>query len=154
MQEPVFSQEYLEVTARLLGKDISNITPEQLVSYESVLYDLNMGFYTTETQTPFSSVGYFKEENEFYHPLSLKETGKRYGFNKLEQMFPIDTFLKLPACMVDDLIEGLTEGKQARAKVDQRLEKESGGGDGGVTREEQEAYSHLHKLLSKMMKTE
>lgn len=86
--------------------------------YEHMLYDFNMQFYTAATKTPFSGIQYFKEESEFYHPWSIKETMKIFGYNKLHEVMPLDVFVGLPMFMLDDAIDGLTKGRDARFKFD------------------------------------
>lgn len=114
-----------------------------------MLYDFNMGYYRTETMTPFSSVAYIKEENEFYHPLSFEETGKRYGFNKLHDVIPMETYLKLPAFMVDDFLNGITKGKEQRFKLD----KDKAPADGDVPNAEMRNVAlQLESILKTMNK--
>lgn len=125
MTTPGFSPEYLRVSINLLGKDIRSLSPDRVDRYERMLYDFNMGHYTAETMTPFSSVLFQKSEYAFYHPLSLHEAMKRYGFNKLEGIIPMDVYLNLPASMIDETIEGITEGKKARFEADKRKEAEN-----------------------------
>lgn len=148
MAAPSFSAEYMRVSTGLLGKDISNITPEQLQRYERMLYDFNMGYYRADTMNPWSSVAFIKEENEYYHPLSFEETGKRYGFNKLHEVIPMDAYLKLPAYMVDDFISGITKGKEQRFKVDKAQNPEDGGGN----IELKDVAGQLADILKKMNK--
>ena len=147
MSAPEFSPEYIRVSHNLLGKDISNLSAEKLERYQRMLYDFNMGHYTAATKTPFSSIAVYKSETRFYHPFSIEETFKRYGFNKLEDIIPMETYLKLPACMIDDVIDGITEGKKNRFEADKRAEAELPG-----DKKQDTEISNLASLLTEVMK--
>jgi hypothetical protein len=89
-----------------------------MVFSESMLHDLNMNYYNTKTKTPFSSVQYFKEEHEYYHPWSLKSSGKMFGFHKLHEVISLKDFMEWPMCVTDELLDGITEGRNERDKLD------------------------------------
>ena len=106
------------INAKLLGASMDHLPEEALVFNELMMYDFNMGYYTPNKQTPFSSVGYFKEENEFIHPWSIESSGKQYGYHKLHEIIPLKDFMEMPAFIVDELVEAVTQGKIARDKED------------------------------------
>lgn len=93
-----------------LGNGNVGLTDFTIKLNESALHDINMGYYTRKTITPFTSVGYFEEENKFYHPWSIFEQGKKYGSLKLKEVIPIKDYLELPGFIVDDLIDGISKG--------------------------------------------
>lgn len=106
----------------LVGKDISGLNGDALLFNESMLYDINMGFYKPEGITPFSSSEYRSIEHEYTHPWSLKETGRFFGLHKLKDLIPLKDFVTLPNCVLDDLIAGVTQGETDRLELDRQYE--------------------------------
>lgn len=88
--------------------------PESLYFNERMLYDFNMGYYSPKTQNPFSSVGWFKEENEYFHPYSLSLAGETYGYHKLQELMPIKDFFEMPNVIVEEILDSVSRGLKKR----------------------------------------
>lgn len=105
--------EYKAFNRNLLGKPTSSNKDSQEL-YDGILYDFSMGYYTHLSMNPFSSTEYFSVESECVHPFSFDNIGWKYGYNKLEQILPLDVYLNLPAAFVDPVISGIVRGKTER----------------------------------------
>lgn len=100
-------------TKHLLGsKPHSNPDTQQL--HDEILYDFDMGYYTPMEVDPFTSTAYHAVENEFYHPFSFEEIGRKYGLNKLEEFISLEAYLRMPAAFVDPILAGVVKGKIQR----------------------------------------
>lgn len=102
----------------LLGKKLDGILPETMVNNERLMYHMNMGFYTPQTQTPHSSVAYHEAEHKFYHPWSNHSFAKQYGYSRIKEIMPLKDYMMLPSCQVDEWIEGVVEGESARFELE------------------------------------
>lgn len=92
-----------------------------------------MGYYRFKERTPFDSVGFHSAENDYYHEYSLKEVGRRYAFNKLNELLPLKEYLELPLHTLPDMIEGLREGTFERYQWDERQKAKE---NNGLTQEQ------------------
>lgn len=97
---------------------MDGVLQESLLFNESMLHDLNMGYYDLKTMTPHSSVGYFPAEHKFFHPWSLHSFGKEYGYAKLKEVIPLRDYMTLPNVVVEALIDGIVEGERQRFEDD------------------------------------
>lgn len=102
----------------MLGKSTKEMLPETLYFNERMLYDFNMEYYTPKNQDPFSSVGWFKEENEYFHPLSLSMSGETYGYHKLHEIMPIKDFFEMPNVMVEEILDSVSRGLKKREEAE------------------------------------
>ena len=110
---------YRGITRNLAGKSTKGISPEKVERYEYMLHDINMGYVKKPNERkPHDSVKFFKAENQYNHPLSIYQVFKRYGYNNLSDLMPLDVYLTLPASIVDDALDGLASGKTTRMKHD------------------------------------
>jgi hypothetical protein len=107
-----------QVNNQLLGKSTKGLTPEAMIFNESMLHDLNMNYYTPANMDPFSSVAYIPVEHEFTHEWSIKAVAKKYGFYKLHEIMPLRDYMEMPMFLIDDLIQGVGEGRSQRDKID------------------------------------
>lgn len=91
-----------------------------MLLYEELLHDLNMNYYSLkDINDPHSSIGYYEKENEYYHPFSLHEVGKSYGYNKLQDIIPLKDYLDSPPSLLDPVIEGIIAGRTLRETRDE-----------------------------------
>lgn len=88
-----------------------------------MLHDLDMGYYTLEDRTPFSSIEWFEEENNYTHEFALEESARLYAFNKLQDYLPLELYLNLPTIVCDDIITGLVKGRAERHKFEEEQRK-------------------------------
>ena len=107
-----------------------------MVFNESLLHDLNMGYYTLKTRTPHSSVGYNSDENKFFHQWSLESAGKEYGYAKLKELIPLHDYLTLPNSIVEEIIVGIVEGERERFQQDKEKQQEPDASKDGLTKEQ------------------
>lgn len=116
-----YSEDYRKVLHQLLGKPISEIDEDSLLLYGEMLYDLNMNYYgLNDVNNLHSSIGYFDKENEYYHPFSLKEVGKSFGYNKLSEIITLKDYLDGNPSLMDPVIEGIIEGQMLRYERDEQ----------------------------------
>jgi hypothetical protein len=106
------------VTKQLLGRSTKHMLPEALALNEKMMVDLNLEYYNQKTRTPFSSIGYFSAENDFFHPWSLEQIGEHYGYHKLKELMDPKDFLTLPAVVVDEFLEAVSSGLNKREKAE------------------------------------
>lgn len=110
----------------LVGKDISSLDGDTLLFNESMLFDFNMGYYNARTLEPFSSAEYRKESNDYYHPWSIRESGRFYGLNRLKDTISLKDFMTFPNCHLTELLEGVSTGETERHEMDQAQETRGG----------------------------
>ena len=116
-----YSENYSRVLKQLLGKPISELDEDSLLLYEEMLYDLNMNYYDlSDINNLHSSIGYYDKENEYYHPFSLKEVGKSFGYNKLSEIMTLKDYLEGNPSLMDPVIEGIIEGQKLRYDRDEQ----------------------------------
>lgn len=90
---------------------------------ESMLHDLDMGYYELDEKDPFRSIRWVKEENAYNHQFSLEEIGREYAFNRLQEYIPLELYLNLPNVILEDLINGLINGRNERHLHDEEIKK-------------------------------
>lgn len=113
---------------------------------ENILYDINMGYYAPNEIKPHSSVLYHHKESKYVHPLSLVQSTRKYAYSKLQDVLPLDLYLELPYCMIEDLLEGLRIGTEERYKDDEHRKQQM-----GKTQEEREA-DQMEREAQQMMR--
>lgn len=131
----------MAVSKLLLGVNLNEDKYAPTGLQESMLHDLDMGYYTLETRTPFSSIEWFEEENTFIHQYSLEEIGRVYAFNKLQDYIPLDLYLNLPTVVCDDIVTGLLKGKAERDEYDEKQRSEREGNPKSKQEEELDALA-------------
>lgn len=107
------SAEYEAVNRRRLGRPPPSNSDNEIVD-NGVVHDLNMGYYTRNTMSPHSPIGFHQKEHEFYHPWSLESSGEEYAYAKLGDMLPIKDFITLPNVVVEAVLAGMIKGQERR----------------------------------------
>lgn len=132
-----FSVVHEGVTRQLLGKSTKHLHQESLLLNEKMMVDLNLEYYNPKTRTPYSSIGYFPAENDFFHPWSIDQVGEHYGYHKLKELMDPKDYLTLPNVVVDEFLNAVSSGlnKREKAEAAKRAQQE---GQSGGTREQQE----------------
>lgn len=117
--------------------------PEALYFNELMLVDFNMGYYDQKSKDPFSSVGWFKEENEYFHPWSLAMSLETYGYHKLHEILPLKDYLEMPNVIVEEILESVSRGlsKRERADAERRRAEE----DRSPTKVDRQLEAELRK---------
>lgn len=64
-----------------------------------------------------SAITYNKSRVEFFHPWSVMEIGKSYGFREYNSLIPIKDFMSMPVDIIDDLLDGVAQGMKEIKKL-------------------------------------
>jgi len=120
----VFSKVHEGITRQLLGKSTKAVLPETLLLNEKMMVDFNFERYDPKTRTPYSLIGWTAEENAFFHPWSLEQTGEHYGYHKLTELMSPKDYLQLPSVVVDEFLEAVSKGLNKRDKYEETKRKE------------------------------
>lgn len=140
MGGPVFhNTEYKEIIVNLLGKDMSDLPPEEVDLNNSLLYDLNMGYENRKNIHPLQAVRFNRVEAKYVHPWSYENIGEQFGELKLHEFIPLRDYLELPANAVDRVIKGVIKGRESRRVADEEARREA-----ARRQKEQQSTANVH----------
>lgn len=86
---------------------------------------VGMGYLSADDRSPHGPVSWVAKEHNYVHPFSLKKRAFDYGFHQLKDLMPLETYLNLPADLLDDLIEGIREGSEMRIEKTPKTENKA-----------------------------
>lgn len=105
---------------KILGKPFGDLPEETKEFNNGLMYEFNMNYSTPQAIAPHSSALFHKEEHAFIHEWSITSSGKFYGLNRLKEVMTLKEFMTMPACVVEELIDGVTEGNKQRFALDEQ----------------------------------
>lgn len=108
----------------LVGHSLKDVPPDKLMFYDMMLYRIKMGYTNPFEPKAHDSIEYHPSEHVYDHDLSIVSVGRHYSANKLQDIIPLELYLKLPTEVVAGLIEGLSIGIEDRINYDLRKAQE------------------------------
>lgn len=110
--------------AGLAGKDMSELSPDQLILFKDMLYNINMGYSDPTKLRPGDSIATNSSETGYLHPWSFESIMETYEYHKLHEFMSVKDYLEMPSFMVDRIIKGRSKGRVKRRDDDARRKKE------------------------------
>lgn len=108
----------------MLGKDFSDLTPEEQLLNKLLLHDINMGYESISKIRSGQTIRFNETEARFIHPWSHENLGYQYEFNKLKDFISWKDYISLPAHAVDRQITGMMRGRVEREEAEKKAREE------------------------------
>lgn len=78
-------------------------------------YCLSYG-WVSEKESMATAIDYNHKRRDFFHVFSAKSIGETFGRREYDVLIPLKDYMDSPMHLIEDLLEGVAEGKR-KAKV-------------------------------------